>query len=718
MSYGFAPVQLLLKEVRKAFGLTQDKKINKSIKSGLVTKYELNDILECIQEDLKDHVPLLFEGIISFIDIIIVDYIELAGKIQTVGIPRPYLTRYLNLRYAESLTMITDSMKPILVAPLSPAINSLNISATERTINSLADIPGWNDYLKTLTKEQIDHLALWGRGKHLPSSVKSIKFWGKTSLITDEHWKKIITSLNLSKAIDGLKRNGILIAHDKLPSSTVRDYFLTVHSRYFLKMNNLQKELVEIFSLFESDRSKDYVKEKTKELIAIAAKTASDPNQYLVKRAEAHWHVFNGSLIKASKIYKSLIFDCQYMAGSDLNKILMEALVVGSMQKSPDKVLLKNSYNMQVFFGFEKDYVNNKEVTSNNYDDNVEIWLVRKWKKEFFSIFECKKYFEGVSYNLRPPFLQLHANEKLSRPDYRLPNRKVKLKEYDRRIPQLNYWIGVGELGYVKKLLAKGADVLVSSDQNETPLILALQKADKTNFLNKPEWKELAFLILNELKQMHNSDTAETIRDHVNLKTQKRHLRAIELAIDSTAPTIVDTMIKLGANLNSDELYTGLPPLYYALERLRIVKYIKSGGRISFSPHDCNSEIIYRYGIPSISLDNQLLKESFIQVNRLYNEQFKSYVCPVKLRQICEKLIVNGADVNQKITLSNGLQYTPLALCVEINELELFRLMLEHNGNINFTYIDKTTNNRVNLRDIANYFKATDIMPYLAGINM
>lgn len=723
MNYGFASVQVLINAICKVFSITPHKVIKTSLKSGLLTKSELDKSLGNLLDGLREHTPLISDLLYRYIEYLVSDYLEVVSRVQSTGIPRPHLIRLLNLRLIGLIEKLCEELSPYMGTSIFQAVYHGNVSAINLTMNRLKRIPGWFEFYKTLDKEKKDHLALWKSGKNLPSTVKLIKAWGDSILISDNGWKRIITSLNMAKAIDSLKRSRILISRDKLPSLQADDFYTEIYSNVHSKNNTRLNDLSKLHELFHCEASKEIIKEKSRSVIDdVYELLNTSPNlkhyQYLLKRADAHWHVLNGELKRAGEIYKGLIVEVQYIAGPQLKVILEEALVIGAQLKSPDKVLLKNAYNLQVLFDFQEDYVNDKGIISKHYDDNVEVWLERHWKKQFSSIFPSKILFDGVEYDVLPPIASVLSSEKLDRPDYRNPNRMVKIPRMGRTIPQVNYWIGMDEVEFAKKLIEKGADVLVSSDQNETPLILALQQIDKDIRSHQNDWQELTYLILDKLQELGNNGHINELEEYINLKTQKKHLRAIELAVDSNDPKIVDTVVSLGADLNSDELYTGLPPLYYALEKLANVKDIRAGKLINISQNDLTREIIDRFGIPGVSLDNEHLKESFELVNQLNSEQIKLHVCPEKLRHICATLILNGADVNQKITLSNGLQYNPLALCVEINELELFRLMLEHNGNINFTYIDKTTRNRVNLRDIANYFKATDIMPYLAGINM
>ena len=71
-------------------------------------------------------------------------------------------------------------------------------------------------------------------------------------------------------------------------------------------------------------------------------------------------------------------------------------------------------------------------------------------------------------------------------------------------------------------------------------------------------------------------------------------------------------------------------------------------------------------------------------------------------------LLKAGADVNA-VHSSPIKGYTPLMLAAELDEVDLFEIMLVHGGDIKKTYIDPNSDRAVSILEIASHFDSRDI---------
>jgi ankyrin repeat protein len=102
------------------------------------------------------------------------------------------------------------------------------------------------------------------------------------------------------------------------------------------------------------------------------------------------------------------------------------------------------------------------------------------------------------------------------------------------------------------------------------------------------------------------------------------------------------------------------------------------------------------------------MQEIYCEIQNKYSEIIKKYANVDKVRECVRVLIRAGADVNAEDY--TGLKgYTPLMLAAEINDDELFQLMLDNKGDLNKTYTDPRNGKEVGLIEIVDYFDASDV---------
>lgn len=89
---------------------------------------------------------------------------------------------------------------------------------------------------------------------------------------------------------------------------------------------------------------------------------------------------------------------------------------------------------------------------------------------------------------------------------------------------------------------------------------------------------------------------------------------------------------------------------------------------------------------------------------------------PSSMRQIARILLNAGANPNIEV-VKNGMRYTPLMLAAELNELQLFKKMIEQGGDWKKTYTvpvgQSFPKRAIDCFDIAEYFESLDVMRYI-----
>ncbi|MGR6781790.1 hypothetical protein ACU5B6_26110 [Moritella viscosa] len=205
-------------------------------------------------------------------------------------------------------------------------------------------------------------------------------------------------------------------------------------------------------------------------------------------------------------------------------------------------------------------------------------------------------------------------------------------------------------------------------------------------------------------------------------------------AIETGDPKVVKKVLSMSSDIKID-LQGGLDfmtPLYQTLVLTGLAKKPSSLEKRIFE--NLSSESIHRLkpmlaGIFPIG-DDDKIKELLLGNNTsqgtknfraLFRETFinnyhERCPAPAKLRQIARILIKKGADVDLDHRI-NGIVYTPLMLAAEMDEIQLFKLMIEQGGCWDKTYTIPTNINHekkaINCLDIAQYFESNNVIKFI-----
>ncbi|QUN04793.1 ankyrin repeat domain-containing protein [Shewanella yunxiaonensis] len=423
----------------------------------------------------------------------------------------------------------------------------------------------WNSFIASLEKDQKDMLGSWSRGKELPSAT-SITLIEKSSSTVSLDWKRIKPLIFFARAIDYIKAFELgktLIEEARLTMwgaeqhLSIPDEVRLAQWEYHKNSTQEQRQLVaELQNGLMRTKEKSnptFFKETIDKLRAqIISSERLKSALYWIDWHEARWLIFSGKLVDANSFYKSAVENSLFIAGDGQKHIIEEALVVAASQSNPDRVFLKQLKWALILFGYDIPSVTTA-APSQKFSDNIEDWELKNWRTHFDRVFPSKGLFKGVSYeHIKGEFGPLIFTD-ISKivPDYRNPNRNIKVGEtWQRTMPQLVWFALLEKHEICQRLLDEGANVNVFSEVGDTPLLMALEALNVTEF--QPE----ALITRSPLYRSLDETTYNIIKSKphdiktINTRTQKKRLLPIISAVESGKLHIVNEILSMGADPN------------------------------------------------------------------------------------------------------------------------------------------------------------------------
>lgn len=680
------------------------------------------------------------KNVVKFVD----DYLNnIVGVIPSDGLSRETLLKIL-IRTKIKDQLAEFSMKfHFEIGGPHPSIWFSSDSVTVDAMFSwLSDNePQWEAHLASLNKERRDMISTWRKGGNLPSAQSLYLFLQSDA--QDEkvqnliNWDLIKPLLFLARSVDFIKRSELgcaLLSEARLAlwgsenNTDIKGEVLLAQSSlspYLSPAKNeialIQNELMRTKTKKLDSRQYRRAIEKIRNLY-----TSSEnlPNtDYWIDWHDARWHIFSGDLNAANDLYKNAFEKAIFTAGENQKYIVEEAIVVASSQPKPDKIFLKQLKWVQINFGYDIPSIS-KSTPSQKVSDTIEDWEIDLWRSSFNDIFPKSGYFPEAEYvsepKVRGPLLFSDPSD--IKPDYRHPNRTIKVGEtWQRAMPQL-VWFALNEdIEVCKKLIDRGADVNVQSEVGDTPILLALEALNVTEVPWRSLKDELFTLITEQIQ------TPETL----NTRTQKKRLLPIISAIQTGRPDVVKKILELGADPNGRGLTDEQTALNVCIKLIGMLKdpegFWKVQNEMNITPEVLDSIRRHSSGISGFTLKHQenfldnsnndeLFKECSLLIKKLMTERILEKMTISSMREIATLLISYGADANAE-HLSPLKGYTPLMLAVELDERKIFDAMLVAGGDINKKYIDPTTGRKISLLDIANHFNSKNVMQSLDDIS-
>jgi ankyrin repeat protein len=590
---------------------------------------------------------------------------------------------------------------------------------------------GWTEHLRTLEKDRQDRISSWIRGDNIPSSqsIYLLQNNAKEPYIDQINWQRVRTLLFTARAIDFLRREHklknlldetrLFLWGTKNTFSLVRE-IETLQSKLLENISDvlpilakLQNGLMRTVTKNNADEFKEHL-----DLLRNRLKDSKEEcsiQQYWLDWYEARWQTFSGNLESANQLYKTAFEDSLFRSGENQKAILFEAIVVAASLENPDKVFLKHLKWTLINFNYDIPSVN-AQKPSKNFSDSVEDWEIQLWKSNFDSMFPKEGLFPGTKFedkDIRKGLLPIDES-KLPKPDYRYPDRKIKVGEtWKKTMPQLVWFVLIENIEIVEMLIKKGANVNVTSDSDDTPIILALQALNVTDVPYQSLDDSFFWLISN---QKHSKEI-------INKRTQKKRLLPIISAVETGRADIVTTVLNFGADPNGRGKTDEQTALNVCLKLLALIKdpnkFWKNQEVSPITPEVLDSIRRHCSGSSGFTLEQQLyylannyndpffknFKPIYIE---LMTKQIIKYMNLNSLREIASILIEAGANVDAEHA-SPIRGYTPLMLAAEIDESDIFNHMLVKGGDPAKFYIDPRTNEKVNCWDISKYFGSKNV---------
>ena len=691
----------------------------------------------------EDYALSLCEQLDRFLE----DYIELVKAVPMDGMNRDEALRVLNRNYFAPAA--ADFIQYFIEMAQGPSPLFL-FSSRENAVDVVFQWieKNWGQLLDHVSAPHKDLIRNWRKGENLPSfeNMRQFSTWINETLpinkretaISENDMNRVKFILILARAIEKIKR----LKHGKSGIDAIREYIWgkAVEPDIGLIISSAQIEICKKYYplsgkalLLENELRLN--KEKTpsakkalKRELEIVRKICKrkDPaglTSYFIDWMDGRWQVFAGNYKKALQSYKKALEGVLYRGGANQEQIIKECLVLAAAMKN--RPFLKRLKHQMIAFSLFRDNAEweHSEIAnrvSRSKDAVVEDWEVAQWAGHFDRVFPERGYFHSRSENAKEfligPLL-VDVNN-IPEPDLRNPNRTIKIGEFKKKkMPQLIWYIQLNQTEDVRKLLNEGASVDVFSQSGESPILMAIEHLNPKN--TGVSMDSACFDLISSKE--HKKET-------INSLTVKRRLTPLISAVETANSHIVQRLVEMGAEVDLRGTTDNVTPLYHCLQRIIICREPAKFDQIMLA-HQTNPgsqmmETIRRNADGMMGIDLNDVQRSFkspkterqSEIFKEENQYFRFRVCKrefiTPLIDIAGILVKKGADVNAEQTLYNNLKgVTPLMLAAEMDEIDLFKIMLEHGGDPEKYYLFH--GRKVNCWDIAEYFHADRVRSFL-----
>ena len=697
---------------------------------------------EHLKSPLEKYISPEFAVLVSeFVKEFISDYMVFVGENHLFSVPREIGVRsvsfsFFAMKAARFLELVCDqctNIKPALLV-------SDNKTALEATFDflNLSD-SSFFEHVSALNKEDRDKVRQWKKGLVNPSLSRSI-----VVLFTGKKFASVRAAMLAARALDFLSsqtdsnqvRHSILtFLNSKNDIQDCQAFFSELQSILYTQNDHISRITPTINFLLKISHPGHIKSNEDKNFVAHMLELMdTDPRfkavfpEYFHHWWRARFQVFSGDLKNSNSSYKLAFKRSLYQAGSLQQAIIEEALLVAAVQPKPDKVFLKKLKIMAISLGYEIPFYPSDNVDSRKADDILENWEVDMWKNNFSTHFIEEGLFEGVNYSsykeksTGPLLFSLDKHK----PNYKKnPDQEISVGNIGRKMPQINLFIMNDDIKRVRKLLANDADINVVSEVGDTPLILALTGMSAVEAWQAPSSKaKNIFEMLCEKK--HKPEI-------VNSRTEKCRRTALVCAVDTFDPNVVKKVIALSKGIEIDKpaLSENMTALYRCLLHIRTItigdyaEHFKKNmadpspellNTIRRMSGGVNGHTITKQGIANKTIEEQEDFDKFLKV--LIDRQAQDYqnLSIDKMREIGMILLEKGANPNANHDLPGIKGYTPLLFAAEIDELILFKAMIEYGGDIYQTCSNNVAPD-VSCKELASSFGSKSITELLEGLD-
>lgn len=594
----------------------------------------------------------------------------------------------------------------------SKILNELYLSATPLKYGFEIVLQINPDLLKKFKNSERDKVARWIDGNQIPSMQDLFATINKDVLtekyvycceilfiaaVLQKAEKMAASYCHIQDVFSELIKNPEYTISNRTPEAI--DQYKKIGTQFMEVQKKLRsqaeqgnfdfKQILDDFNTFCNENGKDsFISEWTRPMAAAIA------------------NVYAGDFKTALEIYKEVLpnlfftFNLEetafYAGENKIHTLYQPALAVGAICRNRPFLKLIRSYC--VIFGlygkkFEapKSSYNqtyppvNKDSKNKNTD--VEDWEGMAWADYFFMYFpentvknskDLEKFKTGIN-----SFLYMDE-KKLPKMPKKPYNKKV-IVSY-KQFPQLAYFTTAGNVEAVRELIEAGVDVNEMTSSNDSAILLAIHKMNPTDTPYEPE---LGMELFQIIKKIHHNPTT------LNTQTDKKKLTCLGLAVLSGKPDVVEDILNMGADVDTIHSSARETPLFTVTrllsQNLLPLNYFET----TWNPETVDSirrKIDNFRGlsndqiIKSWNSDRNLLNRSRLNYRQfLIKQQFDANVKAADLYQIAEILLKNKANPNMPLEILGIKGYTPLMLAAESDNIRLFKMMVEHNGDPNQT---------------------------------
>ncbi|WP_441257513.1 ankyrin repeat domain-containing protein [Vibrio sp. Vf1514] len=738
----YYPIQHLLREFSKALGTKSlaAKKIDDACKNNEISSY----FLEELKQELI-HQPLTMSVSLEFADLIMDEfnylvkfYLKLMKNIELEGVDEKKAQRHIAKCFMTF--SISHICKKTIEGFDARALACSDLTMMSYTLDGMNTIDEWKTYLNQATKEQKDRIRSWGQAKDFP------KFETITQLSPKDNdafsgWNVIKVNLIISRLWDYTFYRSELSAERLnymkiMPTEVCLRFFidglkalqLEGRNKYSITKTIAAPLLTQLLRL-RAPKQDDAKHESNRLLIEmdemLCSLSAGDDIRYFYHWMTARYHLHSGALEKAVNNYEIAFEMAIYRAGENTEIIIREALVVACRLSKPPRSFINRLRRMAVILGV--DYMppdvgrNDKKKPS-----DIEHWEISAFSRYFDTYVPKSSFFKDAEYPVDPyrnmeTLINNFSGEQYAL-DLKKPNKFFELatmRGMKLKMPQIVYFSLQDQYEEIEALVNVGANVNELSSSNDSALLLAINSLtlDLDNLFKANRMDDNIFNLLSSLP--HRQSVMNSI-------TTKKKMSLLGQAVATGRLDIVKKIVEMGASIDLRHGVENMTPLFTAISYIekftnpqKILANIDARkfsetniqARRAFSnsimPHDKN------HLMQVMNNPTQMALEDMGQ--QLYLTKLKKASSADNFREIAKYLIEQGADFNAKH--DSAMQgYTPLMLAIESNEDTIVEVMMNsrhHKVKWDDTCVDTIRQCRVNLKDIAQNWKADKVSPYL-----
>ncbi len=576
-------------------------------------------------------------------------------------------------------------------------------------------------------KDIKDRLRTWWNGTELPS----FRFvMGMDSAVdhalSDESWRMIKWGIISSRFVryiqSSLTFTNVSFSHAKAFLDANRNGS-TNHHEFCEQLSSL-KQWHEAVN--HTSKSIAHKNEFEKRLIDLELAIEGLPSKIEVYHHllwyKARHSIWSGELTEANEYYQQAFTAALYRDHSNavLGEIIKESLLVAAHQTRPDLIFLKRLKTAQVYFFNELMPAKYQAEDSGKYLvlANNEAEAYRTEFKRYFPDEHCYPgikwpvYKQKVGYVLEEIDSSDHTDSKRKKIEIGLEGGA------QRKTTQLIDACLRNDVEKVEKLLKLGASVNALSEVGESPLLIALANLDFSEPTSPLD--DSIFNLVSE--HAHSEKTLNTV------STRKMNF-PLFAAVESGRSDVVKKVLSMSNDITIDmkgsiDYQT---PLYACLGTLAMIKnpskfkeslksMLSEEAVNQLKPLFAGTNSPFNAGLSSHLSALQQDQRFLAMMDAIFERVQARFPKPSSMRQIARILLNAGANPNIEV-VKNGMRYTPLMLAAELNELQLFKKMIELGGDWKKTYtvpVGRSFPKRaIDCLDIAKYFEADEVKQYI-----